>query len=79
MGDPRSNTTGRSAATVKASKSDSGENARPGSDDLLVTHETIAKRAYELYERGQYQDGHALTHWLEAEREIVSRSRGLRA
>jgi outer membrane protein TolC len=39
--------------------------------------EKIARRAYELYELGNYQDGYALTHWLQAEREIVSESRAM--
>ena len=30
----------------------------------------IAKRAYELYERGGHRDGHAVQDWGEAEREI---------
>ena len=33
-----------------------------------VTHDMIARRAYELYERGT--DGDMLEHWLEAEREL---------
>jgi DUF2934 family protein len=30
----------------------------------------IAQRAYQLYEAQGWQDGHALEHWLQAEREI---------
>lgn len=45
--------------------------ALPPSDELLVL---IEKRAYDLYcERGSRQ-GYALDDWLEAEREILSRT-----
>lgn len=30
----------------------------------------VAQRAYQLYEEQGRQDGHALEHWLKAEREI---------
>jgi hypothetical protein len=33
--------------------------------------ERIAQRAYELYEAGGYEQGRALEHWLEAEREVI--------
>ncbi len=39
-------------------------------DDIRVL---IAKRAYELYAKRGYRDGHALDDWLEAEREVLSR------
>jgi hypothetical protein len=32
--------------------------------------DAIARRAYELYERGGYEQGHDLDHWLMAEREL---------
>lgn len=38
-----------------------------GHDSL---HQQIAERAYVLYERSGFQDGHDLEHWLEAERQI---------
>ncbi|MDP1948434.1 MAG: DUF2934 domain-containing protein [Nitrospirota bacterium] len=38
-------------------------------DDLQVL---IAQRADELYAGRGCQDGHALDHWLEAEREVLS-------
>ena len=34
-----------------------------------VTHEQIARRAYELHVAGT--DGDAMAHWLRAERELV--------
>jgi hypothetical protein len=34
----------------------------------------IAKRAYELYSERGFGHGHALDDWLEAEREILSRT-----
>lgn len=34
------------------------------------SHDDIARRAYELYCDGQYQDGHDLEHWLRAEEEL---------
>jgi hypothetical protein len=82
MGDSRRGTKGEFAGIAKATNSrsiNSREDAMRGADSLLVTHENIAKRAYELYEQGHYQDGHDLTHWLEAEREIVSKSRAMEA
>jgi hypothetical protein len=82
MGDPRRSTKGGSADISRASNSasiNSHEDPMCGSDGLLITHEKIAKRAYEIYEQGQYRDGQALTHWLEAEREIIAESRAMRA
>jgi hypothetical protein len=35
------------------------------------TRERIAQRAYALYEAGGYEQGRALEHWLEAEREVA--------
>jgi hypothetical protein len=35
-------------------------------------HETITKRAYELYQQEGCLDGRALDHWLEAERQVLS-------
>jgi hypothetical protein len=35
-------------------------------------HTWIAQRAYQLFEAQGRQDGHALDHWLQAEREIQS-------
>jgi hypothetical protein len=39
-------------------------------------HEEIRRRielrAYALYEAGGYQEGRALEHWLEAERQVAS-------
>jgi hypothetical protein len=40
-------------------------------DDL---HGLIAKRAYELYSERGYRQGYALDDWLDAEREILSRT-----
>jgi hypothetical protein len=37
-------------------------------------HETITKRAYELYQQEGCIDGRALDHWLEAERQVLSPS-----
>lgn len=44
------------------------ENAQSESEPFPA-HETIAKRAYELYQQ-ESVDGHALDHWLEAERQL---------
>ena len=43
------------------------EDQREGLDPL---HQLIAERAYLLYERSGFQDGHDLEHWLEAERQV---------
>jgi Protein of unknown function (DUF2934) len=37
-----------------------------------VIHQTIAVRAYELWEAYKKPENHALDHWLEAERELVT-------
>jgi hypothetical protein len=34
------------------------------------SHDEIARRAYEIFLRTGGQHGHALEHWLEAEREL---------
>ena len=34
------------------------------------SHDDIARRAYEFYCDGQYEDGHDLEHWLKAEGEL---------
>lgn len=44
--------------------------ARPRFDDL---HARITARAYELYVQGGCRDGGAMEHWLQAERDMVSR------
>ena len=38
---------------------------------LSPDHETIRKRAYELYQQEGCIDGRALDHWLEAERQVL--------
>lgn len=35
-----------------------------------LSHDDIARRAYELYCDGQGQDGHDVEHWLRAEEEL---------
>jgi uncharacterized protein with von Willebrand factor type A (vWA) domain len=41
--------------------------SKPCSDDLYAR---IARRAYELYERGGRHDGLSIRDWLQAERDI---------
>ena len=68
----------KQTATVALSGSGVAEADRsgrswPGSDkphEPVDIHARIANRAYELYERGGCQEGHALHNWLQAEREI---------
>jgi Protein of unknown function (DUF2934) len=55
---------GEEAATVPAGLARNAE--RSGR-----TRERIAQRAYELYQAGGYEQGRALEHWLEAEREVI--------
>ena len=43
-----------------------------GSVESVNRHLRIAQRAYQYYEEQGRQDGHALDHWLRAEREIRS-------
>jgi len=37
-----------------------------------VTHEQIATRAYELFEREGFTHGNHLDHWLRAEQELMA-------
>lgn len=56
------------------------EQSIPAQDDgstgaesgLSPDHDTITKRAYELYQQEGFVDGRALDHWLEAERQVLS-------
>ncbi|HEY7129184.1 MAG TPA: DUF2934 domain-containing protein [Nitrospira sp.] len=50
-----------------------GSSCQSRSWDPQVTAE-IQQRAYWLYEAGGHKDGHALEHWLEAERQITGSS-----
>ena len=78
MGRLRTDMKGGSASMSKASNpvsTNSQGDQEPGSDGLLARQEKIARRAYGFYEQGNYQDGNALTHWLQAEQEIVSESK----
>lgn len=50
--------------------------ANPSSQEIPVVDDLqacIAHRAYELYEQESCCDGHDLDHWLQAEREQLSR------
>jgi hypothetical protein len=40
---------------------------------LPITHEDIARRAYELFERSGAGHGSDLQHWFEAERQLLER------
>jgi hypothetical protein len=53
-----------------APQQEPARHAQPRFDDL---HARMTARAYELYVQGGYRDGAAMEHWLQAEREIVSR------
>jgi hypothetical protein len=44
----------------------------PRSVEPVDRHLRIAQRAYQLYEARGQRDGHALEHWVQAEREIRS-------
>ena len=35
-------------------------------------HARIARRAYELYERSGYTNGHDVEHWIQAERDVAA-------
>jgi len=63
-----------SAGTPKASSH--GEKAAPAgqASNGARTHERIAKRAYELYERRGRQNGRAMEDWLQAERQLAGAS-----
>jgi hypothetical protein len=40
---------------------------------ISITHEEIARRAYELFERSGAGHGSDLHHWFEAERQLLQR------
>ncbi len=64
---------GKRVATAKTSTRGSRESAYPLSAvlaDAPPTREQIAFRAYELFIKGGYEDGHSEEHWLQAEREL---------
>jgi hypothetical protein len=42
-----------------------------GAGARSTRHDTIAHRAYELYEAGDRHEGDDLRHWFEAERDLV--------
>ena len=55
-------------------ESRSHEHATPNRPDEHSQHfhARISERAYELYEQYGREDGHALDHWLEAERQVIN-------
>jgi hypothetical protein len=55
------------AKSAGAAKAGSTEQASKGDQ----THDRIARRAYELYERRGRRDGWALKDWFNAERQVV--------
>ena len=60
-------------ATAKASTSSPRRRVDPVSvalSDAPPTREQIAVRAYELFVKSGYQNGHSEEHWLQAEREL---------
>lgn len=60
---PRNPVESRSHEHTTANQSD--EYAKP-------FHARISERAYALYEQHGREDGHALDHWLEAERQLTN-------
>jgi hypothetical protein len=54
--------------------SSTGEKSGPAGKALkgVRTHDRIAQRAYELYEKRGRQDGRSLEDWLNAELQLVS-------
>jgi hypothetical protein len=60
-------------ATAKTSTRGARRRVDPVSavlSDAPPTREQIAVRAYELFVKSGYQDGHSEEHWLQAEREL---------
>jgi hypothetical protein len=60
---PRNPVEPRSHEYTPANQSD--QNVKP-------FHTRISERAYALYEQYGREDGHALDHWLEAERQVIN-------
>jgi len=46
-----------------------------GTPSRMPTHDEIAKRAYEIYERNNRQDGRGDQNWLQAEQELTAEMR----
>jgi hypothetical protein len=61
---------GATAGASKRSASRSEALVSAVLSDAPPTREQIAVRAYELFIKSGYQDGHSEEHWLQAEREL---------
>jgi Protein of unknown function (DUF2934) len=48
-------------------------------EDNRPSHDEIAQRAYELFEKSGRAPGHDMDHWLEAERQLVAASKSQNA
>lgn len=66
-------TTALTVTPVATSDVPASSPAHQQSQDLDELQETIATRAYALYEERGYRQGCDLQDWLDAEREILSR------
>ena len=62
-------TTAKATATKRVRRTVKTATSRRHASAKPVTHEQIARRAYELHLAGT--DGDAMAHWLRAERELV--------
>ncbi len=60
-----------SAGTPKASATGEKAGQTDGASKGAQAQDRIARRAYELFERRDRQEGAALEDWLNAERELV--------
>jgi hypothetical protein len=53
--------------SAKAQKPTTGADLNPSKTAFVLSPETVARRAYAIYEKQGSQPGHEVTHWLEAE------------
>jgi hypothetical protein len=66
-------TTPKPRAAAKPRQAATRANKAPLAQVFELNHETIAERAYDLFERSGHPHGRDIEFWLEAERELQVR------
>lgn len=70
---PKAAATAKAAApkaAVKAAPAAKGKSKSSGKTDVIVTHEMIAAKAYNLWEQNGYAPGMEMQNWLQAKKEL---------
>ena len=65
--------TSRPARPKRAAAKTNGASAEASMPFISITHDDIARRAYELFERSGAGHGADLQHWFEAEQQLLQR------